>query len=102
MSLYTLNCFKNNIDKKQLAEAEHKYKAKLLSASTLNPKYDKRWKNGEDAVLISNDNKFICALDGVGGWIDLLIDSGTMTKELINHIQDSYNDFREGKISEFN
>jgi len=29
---------------------------------------------------------FICVLDGVGGWIDYLIDSGIMTKEFIGHI----------------
>ena len=33
---------------------------------------------------------FICALDGVGGWIEILIDSGLMTKELIKHIASNY------------
>jgi len=29
---------------------------------------------------------FLCVLDGVGGWIELLIDSGLMTKEFIQHM----------------
>ena len=54
------------------------------SASTLNPKFDKRYKNGEDALLARP--QFLCVLDGVGGWIEVLIDSGTMTKEYIGHV----------------
>ena len=56
----------------------------------MNPKYDKRHKKGEDALLVKE--KFICALDGVGGWAshDPPIDSGLMTKELIVHISDMY------------
>jgi len=30
---------------------------------------------------------FLCVLDGVGGWIEVLIDSGKMTKEFIQHIE---------------
>ena len=58
------------------------------SASTLNPKYDKRWKKGEDNLVVKE--KFICALDGVGGWIDEGIDSGLMTKELVKHLEVNY------------
>ncbi len=43
---------------------------------------------GEDNLVIKD--KFICALDGVGGWISLLIDSGLMTKQLVKHIDDIY------------
>ena len=35
-------------------------------------------------------DKFICGLDGVGGWADEGIDSGLMTKELITHISEMY------------
>ena len=54
--------------------------------TTLNPKYDKRWKKGEDELLATPN--FLCVLDGVGGWIEVLIDSGTMTKEFIKHVAD--------------
>ena len=63
-------------------------KWRLKSAYTLNPKYDKRDKMGEDNYLVQPN--FICALDGVGGWISLLIDSGKMTKELIKIIERGY------------
>jgi hypothetical protein len=46
-----------------------------------NPKFDKRYKMGEDAFL--GRPRFLCVLDGVGGWSDLLIDPGKMTKEFI-------------------
>ena len=35
-------------------------------------------------------DRLICVLDGVGGWIEILIDSGKMTKELITHIARNY------------
>ena len=46
---------------------------------------------GEDNLIVKP--KFICALDGVGGWItsgDRVIDSGLMTKEYVKHIEDIY------------
>ena len=57
-----------------------------MSGTTLNPKYDKRFKQGEDALLARPN--FLCVLDGVGGWIEVLVDSGVMTKEFIGHIAD--------------
>ena len=33
---------------------------------------------------------FICCLDGVGGWITKGIDSGIMTKQIVKHIDDIY------------
>jgi len=59
----------------------HEKAMKFEAASTLNPKYDKRWKKGEDNLLIRP--QFLCVLDGVGGWIEVMIDSGIMTKEFI-------------------
>ena len=50
----------------------------------MNPKYNKRWKDGEDALLARSD--FLCVLDGVSSWIEILVDSGLMTKEFIGHI----------------
>ena len=63
-------------------------KWRMKTAYTLNPKYDKRYKMGEDNYLVLPN--FICALDGVGGWIRRLIDSGDMTKELIKIIERGY------------
>ena len=67
----------------------------LKSHSVLNPKYDKRHKDGEDACLVRPN--FVCALDGVGGWIEVLIDSGVMTKEFIKLVGSVYD---SGKYSE--
>ena len=54
----------------------------------MNPKFEKRWKEGEDNLYV--DDKFICCLDGVGGWSDVLYDSGALTKELIPIIEQVY------------
>lgn len=37
----------------------------------------------------------MAVFDGVGGWIEALIDSGTMTKELVGHIADVYRESRQ-------
>jgi serine/threonine protein phosphatase PrpC len=67
------------------------------SGSTLNPKYDKRHKMGEDNLLVRPT--FLCVLDGVGGWISVLVDSGTMTKEYITHLADIVD--KNGMASDF-
>ena len=54
------------------------YSCSLKSGFTMNPKFDKRHKEGEDMYLVHKN--FICCLDGVGGWIEVFIDSGIMTK----------------------
>ena len=33
-----------------------------------NPKFDKRWKGGEDALVVSTNQRMIMVADGVGGW----------------------------------
>ena len=43
---------------------------------------------GEDNFLVRN--KFVCVLDGVGGWSSKGIDSGLMTKELVKYIASNY------------
>ena len=68
--------------------AEKNKNAFFKSGSTLNPKFDKRYKKGEDALCVKE--KFICALDGVGGWNKPGLDVGEMTKELISRISESY------------
>ena len=79
-----------------LAECERKElttaRYRLNSAGVLTPKFDKRYKRGEDNLLIKNN--FICVLDGVGGWSEVLIDSGLMTKEMVQHIDQVH---KEGK-----
>lgn len=76
---------------KQKADALGYKKAYLASAAALNPHFDKRFKKGEDAYLIDKGNRFICVLDGVGGWASEGICSGKMTKELIGHIEQVFN-----------
>ena len=81
---FVLNQYFNS---QKLARADTKYPY-LKSASVLNPKFDKRHKDGEDALLVRSN--FICVLDGVGGWADSLVDPGKMTKEFISHVRDLY------------
>lgn len=83
--------------KRQLAFAQSQ-QFQLISGSTLNPKYDKRYKMGEDALLARPN--LLCVLDGVGGWIEVLVDSGTMTKEFIKHIADIADEHSMGSVSE--
>ena len=71
--------------KNLMANAEGK-RIYFESASTLNPMYDKRWKLGEDNLL--ERPNFLCVLDGVGGWVNVLVDSGQLTKEYIRHVAD--------------
>ena len=52
------------------------------SAARLNPQFEKRGRDGEDAYIISKDKRFVCVMDGVGGWIGRLVDTGKLTKEL--------------------
>ena len=56
------------------------------------PKFEKRYKGGEDAWLISDDRKFIVACDGVGGWGDLDICSGIYSKWLCKELARLYNE----------
>ena len=58
-----------------------KKSAILLSASKLNPQFEKRYRNGEDALVVSEDGKFVAVMDGVGGWIGRLVDTGKLTRE---------------------
>ena len=83
-ALYFLNS-KNN----DPALAESFVKSVFLSsASTLNPKFDKRFKKGEDNLVVRDE--FICVLDGVGGWSKKGVDAGLMTKELVKYIGSKY------------
>ena len=64
----------------------------FLVGTTLNPMYEKRYKQGEDAFVIAQGNfedyrtagqeTFICVMDGVGGWARRLVDTGLFSKEM--------------------
>lgn len=62
----------------------------------MNPAFEKRYKMGEwlldqigeDAFILRDD--FICVMDGVGGWINKLVDAGAFTKEYTMHMANMY------------
>ena len=54
-------------------------------AVTLNPMYEKRYKQGEDNYVAHP--RFICVVDGVGGWVRKMVDPGLFTKEFVKHIE---------------
>ena len=54
---------------------------------TLNPKYEKRFKNGEDSYMISKDRKTIMVADGVGGWGEVDVDSGLFSRFLTAQVK---------------
>jgi len=75
----------------------------LVSASTLNPKFDKRHKQGEDNLYLAANGRLVCVLDGVGGWSEILVDAGLMTKELVGHLKNVYeNRYLTGELSSLN
>ena len=57
-----------------------------------NPKFDKRWKGGEDAMLVSDNQKLIMVADGVGGWTAKDIDPGKFSKFLAKSVGKIYNE----------
>ena len=52
------------------------------AGATLNPKFDKRYKNGEDSYAIASNKRMIMVADGVGGWGEVDVDSGKFSKFL--------------------
>jgi protein phosphatase PTC7 len=49
------------------------------------PHFEKRNKLGEDAYVA--ENRFICACDGVGGWIRKLVETGDFSREFAVNIR---------------
>jgi len=91
------------LKQKQALADQGGLQAYMVSASTLNPKYDKREKKGEDSLYIAPNERLVCVMDGVGGWIEILVDAGLMTKELTGHIKDTYeNRYLTGELSTLN
>ena len=63
--------------------AESTYALPYFKAgATLNPKFDKRYKNGEDSYVIASNKRMIMVADGVGGWGEVDVDSGKFSKFL--------------------
>ena len=73
------------------AQAESILKAPYFAVGkTLNPKFEKRYKGGEDALLISTDKRFLSVCDGVGGWGELDVDPGLFSKHLCKTMGEIY------------
>ena len=51
-----------------------------------NPKYEKRFKDGEDSYIVAPSQKMIGVADGVGGWGEVDICSGKCSKYLTGKI----------------
>ena len=51
-----------------------------------NPKFDKRYKNGEDSFVVAPSSKLIGVADGVGGWGEVDICSGQCSRFLTRKI----------------
>ena len=68
-----------------------KYEPPYMHAGAVNnPKFDKRWKGGEDAMLVSENGKLIMVADGVGGWTKKDVDPGKYSKFLAKQIGKIY------------
>ena len=102
-SYYMYNKRSPKINFGECSEIHLEVKPYFLTASTLNPKYDKRWKGGEDALYISPNKRFLCVMDGVGGWINKLVDTGIMTKEMSKRIEYEYEErYSKGHLDTLN
>ena len=55
-----------------------------------NPKFDKRYKDGEDAYLISESQRMIGVADGVGGWSEVDVCSGICSKFLCRKMSEMF------------
>lgn len=82
----------------QQAASANNIESKFNFAVTLNPYFEKRYKQGEDNFVV-RDN-FICVTDGVGGWIRKLEDTGLFTKEYVKHIAALYDNGQYSDLKE--
>ena len=73
------------------AEAESRLQYPYFNVGVCNnPKFDKRWKGGEDGFSVSTDQKFIMVCDGVGGWVKKRVDPGKYAKYLANKVREFF------------
>ena len=63
------------------------YTSKFVHAVSFLPHPDKG-EHGEDAYFISDNNQIAGVADGVGGWIEMGIDAGAFSRELMNNAKD--------------
>eukprot|EP00352_Strombidinopsis_acuminata_P001575 CAMPEP_0176377882 /NCGR_PEP_ID=MMETSP0126-20121128/29210_1 /TAXON_ID=141414 ORGANISM="Strombidinopsis acuminatum, Strain SPMC142" /NCGR_SAMPLE_ID=MMETSP0126 /ASSEMBLY_ACC=CAM_ASM_000229 /LENGTH=59 /DNA_ID=CAMNT_0017739919 /DNA_START=141 /DNA_END=320 /DNA_ORIENTATION=+ len=56
------------------------------------PKFEKRYKNGEDAYVIGSDKRMIMVADGVGGWNDSGVDPAKFSKYLCKRVGELYDE----------
>jgi len=55
-----------------------------------NPKFSWRWKGGEDAWIISSNQRMISVADGVGGWNNKEVCSGRYARFLCKRMGELY------------
>ena len=63
------------------------YTSKFVHAVSFLPHPDKG-EHGEDAYFISDNDQIAGVADGVGGWIEMGIDAGAFSRELMNNAKD--------------
>ena len=51
-----------------------------------NPKFDKRYKGGEDGFVVAQNQRMIMVADGVGGWTNRGVDPGKYSKALCKQV----------------
>jgi protein phosphatase PTC7 len=72
----------------------------FVVGKTLNPKFEKRYKGGEDALVVSKDRRMLSVCDGVGGWGELDVDPGLFSKHLCQTMGDLYDSEPEKSLKE--
>ena len=84
-----------------LAVCEPKFQTPFFHVGIMNnPKYDKRWKGGEDACVVSTNQRMIMVADGVGGWTKKDVDPGKYSKFLCKHIGKVYDETPDLSLKE--
>jgi len=66
----------------------------------MSPKFDKRYKDGEDCYTIGADKRMIMVADGVGGWNDSGVDPGKFSKFLCKKVGELYNESQTRTLKE--
>ena len=80
-------------NKRQTAHADSHYNLPYFTTgATLNPKFEKRDRDGEDSYAIGADKRMIMVADGVGGWGEVDVDSGIFSRFLSKEIAKIYNE----------
>ena len=68
---------------RSLAMCEQQHDTPFFHVGVMNnPKFDKRYKGGEDGFVVAADQRMIMVADGVGGWTRKDVDPGKYSKFL--------------------